>query len=126
MTERQNAGEATSRGLSVPQDLRAVSVDGRTLAYRELGAGDPVVFVHGGISDLTIWGAQLPVVGSRRRAIAYSRRYAWPNEDLSTGGRDTMKPVRLPLGAAALESLGADLAGEVTQDRICRRFVQLL
>jgi len=92
MTERQNAGEATSRGLSVPQDLRAVSVDGRTLAYRELGAGDPVVFVHGGISDLTIWGAQLPVVGSRRRAIAYSRRYAWPNEDLSTGGRDTMKP----------------------------------
>jgi len=92
MTERQNAGEATSRGLSVPQDLRAVSLDGRTLAYRELGTGDPVVFVHGGISDLTIWDAQLPVIGTRHRAIAYSRRYAWPNEDLSPGGRDTRKP----------------------------------
>ena len=92
MTERENAPEATSRGLSLPQDLRAVSVDGASLAYREAGAGDPVVFVHGGISDLTIWDAQLPVVGSGRRAIAYSRRYAWPNEDLSPGERDTMKP----------------------------------
>lgn len=82
----------TSRGLSVPVDIREASVDGITLAYREVGAGDPVVFVHGGISDMTIWNAQLPVIGSRYRAIAYSRRYAWPNEDLPTGGPDTMQP----------------------------------
>lgn len=82
----------TSRGLSLPVDLRAASIDGATLAYREVGAGDPVVFVHGAISDLTIWDAQLPAIGRRHRAIAYSRRYAWPNEDLATGARDTMRP----------------------------------
>jgi pimeloyl-ACP methyl ester carboxylesterase len=83
---------ATSRGLNVPVDVRGASVDGARLVYREVGAGDPVVFVHGGISDLTIWDAQLPVIGSRHRAIAYSRRYAWPNEDLPAGERDTMRP----------------------------------
>jgi pimeloyl-ACP methyl ester carboxylesterase len=91
MTERENP-EAMSRGLNLPVDLRAVSVDGATLVYSEVGAGTPVVFVHGGISDLTIWDAQLPVIGTRHRAIAYSRRYAWPNEDLPAGGRDTMRP----------------------------------
>lgn len=89
----EGTGSATaSRGLSLPVDVQAARVDGATLAYREVGAGDPVVFVHGGISDLTIWDAQLPVIGSRHRAIAYSRRYAWPNEDLPAGGRDTMRP----------------------------------
>ncbi|MEX0629143.1 MAG: alpha/beta hydrolase [Chloroflexota bacterium] len=83
---------ATSRGLNVPVDVRGASVDGARLVYREVGAGDPVVFVHGGISDLTIWDAQLPVIGSGHRAIAYSRRYAWPNEDLPAGERDTMRP----------------------------------
>jgi pimeloyl-ACP methyl ester carboxylesterase len=92
MTDRENAPEAMSRGLNLPVDLRAVSVDGATLAYSEVGAGTSVVFVHGGISDLTIWDAQLPVIGTRHRAIAYSRRYAWPNEDLPSGGRDTMRP----------------------------------
>lgn len=51
-----------------------------------------MVFVHGSISDLTTWKRQLPAVGETYRAIAYSRRYAWPNEDLPSGARDTMGP----------------------------------
>jgi pimeloyl-ACP methyl ester carboxylesterase len=78
------------RGLDVPDDLAWADVRGATLAYRVVGTGDRVVFVHGSISDLTTWDRQLPVVGMRFRAIAYSRRYAWPNDDLVRGERDMM------------------------------------
>ena len=50
------------------------------------------MFVHGSISDLTVWQRQLAPVGERYQAIAYSRRYAWPNRDLPSGGKDTMQP----------------------------------
>lgn len=37
------------------EDARWMTVDGARLTYVERGTGDPVVFVHGGISDLTVW-----------------------------------------------------------------------
>lgn len=82
----------TVRGLRLPAGLKTAEIDGASLAYREHGSGHPVVFVHGGISDLTIWEAQLTPVGAHYRAIAYSRRYAWPNQDLPSGSEDTMQP----------------------------------
>ena len=68
--------------LPLPADLKTVEINGARMAYREQGSGEAVVFVHGSISDLTIWEPQLAPVGERYQAIAYSRRYAWPNRDL--------------------------------------------
>lgn len=82
----------TARGLPVPADVKSADIGGASLAYIERGAGPPVVFVHGSISDLTAWGPQVEAIGSRYRAIAYSRRYAWPNEDLPPGAKDMMQP----------------------------------
>ena len=78
--------------LPLPADLKTVEINGAGLAYREQGSGEAVVFVHGSISDLTIWEPQLAPVGERYQAIAYSRRYAWPNRDLPFGAKDTMQP----------------------------------
>jgi pimeloyl-ACP methyl ester carboxylesterase len=61
-------------------------------AYREQGAGEPVVFVHGSAGDLRTWREQVPAIGAEYRAIAYSRRYARPNEDIPTGADDQMLP----------------------------------
>lgn len=55
---------------------KTATVNGTTLAYREQGDGDPVVFVHGHISDLRTWEQQLSAFADSYRAIAYSRRYA--------------------------------------------------
>jgi pimeloyl-ACP methyl ester carboxylesterase len=74
------------------EDVRTVAVNGTTLAYREQGAGEPVVFVHGGLSDLRAWDQQLPAVGRPYRAIAYSRRFARPNEDIDPAADDPMLP----------------------------------
>ena len=67
-------------------------VDGLTLAYREQGDGEPVVFVHGSASDLRTWEQQVPAIGSSYHAVAYSRRYARPNEDIAPGLDDQMLP----------------------------------
>lgn len=70
--------------------LEHVEVNGVRLAYVQRGAGEPVVFVHGGISDLTIWDPILEPLSRGYRAIAYSRRYAWPNEPILEGVADTI------------------------------------
>jgi pimeloyl-ACP methyl ester carboxylesterase len=80
---------STAEGL---KSLPTVVVDGATLAYREQGEGESVVFVHGSASDLRSWGQQLPAIGSSYRAIAYSRRYARPNQDIEPGADDQMLP----------------------------------
>ncbi len=72
--------------------IRTATVNGTTLAYREEGEGEPVIFVHGGESDLRTWEQQLPVVGRSYRAITYSRRFARPNEDIDPEADDPMLP----------------------------------
>jgi pimeloyl-ACP methyl ester carboxylesterase len=57
------------------------------LDYIEQGQGEPVVLVHGSASDRRTWHWQLPRLGGRYRAIAYSRRYHWPNPPIA-GGAD--------------------------------------
>ncbi|MGH0035318.1 MAG: alpha/beta fold hydrolase [Myxococcota bacterium] len=92
---------------------RSVTVNGTTLAYREEGDGEPVVFVHGTASDLRAWEQQLPVVGRSYRAIAYSRRFARPNEDIAPGADDPMLPHVKDLAAflRAIDAAPAHLVG---------------
>lgn len=89
------------------EGTRTAKVGGTTLAYRELGEGEPVVFVHGGISDLRVWDAQLPVVGQHYRAIAYSRRYSLPNAPFAGDPTDVAFDQDAEDLAALLRELGA-------------------
>lgn len=56
-----------------------LQVDGTELYYVELGEGEPVVFVHGGLGDFRTWLPQVATFGARYRAISYSRRAHYPN-----------------------------------------------
>jgi pimeloyl-ACP methyl ester carboxylesterase len=85
---------------------QTAKVNGTTLAYREEGEGEPVVFVHGTAGDLRIWDLQLPVIGRAFRAVAYSRRFARPNEDIDPSADDPMLPHVEDL-AAFLQQIGA-------------------
>ena len=83
---------ATVVATSSFDGVRNAQVNGIALAYREEGKGDAVVFVHGSASDLRCWAQQLPAIGTSYRAIAYSRRYARPNQDIEPGVDDQMLP----------------------------------
>ena len=85
------------------EGVRTADVNGAALAYREQGEGKPVVFVHGSADDLRSWAQQLPAIGASYRAIAYSRRYARPNEDIEPDADNQTLPhvddlVSLPAG----------------------------
>jgi len=50
-------------------------VNGVELEYVEAGTGVPVVFSHGGSSDLRYWEPQREVFAARYRFVAYSHRF---------------------------------------------------
>ena len=98
-----------------------VRVDGATLAYREQGDGEPVVLVHGSASDLRTWEQQVPAISESHRVIAYSRRYARPNEDIPLGTDDQMTPHVDDLVAflRAIDAVPAHLVGHSWGALIC-------
>jgi pimeloyl-ACP methyl ester carboxylesterase len=64
--------------------VRHLHVNGVDLEYEERGTGIPVVFSHGGSSDLRYWEPQRERFSQRYRFVAYSRRFhgmaPWPAE----------------------------------------------
>jgi esterase len=56
--------------------------DGVEFHYEERGQGIPVIFVHGSLSDGSYWHDKLaPFAEAGFHAIAYSRRYNFPNRN---------------------------------------------
>ena len=52
----------------------------KELHYVEKGAGQPVIFIHGTLTDFRIWQFQLEKFAQKYHVITYSRRYAYPNQ----------------------------------------------
>lgn len=100
---------------------KVVAVNGVTLTYREAGAGEPVVFVHGGFSDLRTWESQTPAIGASFRAVTYSRRYARPGEDVPPGVDDQIIPHVEDLAAflPAIDAAPAHLVGNSWGAFVC-------
>lgn len=65
--------------------LKKIRGDGVELHYVEEGSGVPVVFIHGGLEDYRAWDEQVGAFSQRYRAIAYSRRYNFPNSGATFG-----------------------------------------
>ncbi len=63
-----------------PSELRKATVAPRVeLHYLERGKGVAVIFIHGSLGDYSAWDGQLGPFAEGYRAIAYSRRYNYPN-----------------------------------------------
>jgi len=65
--------------------MAKIEVSGYEFDYTDDGAGQPVVLVHGSVSDRRMWEAQLDSMRETYRVIAYSRRYHWPNAPMADG-----------------------------------------
>lgn len=60
---------------SAAPETKQMEVNGTTLSYVEEGTGEPVVFVHGAISDMRVWDGYRTQIADERRFIAYTQRY---------------------------------------------------
>lgn len=88
--------------MATADDVKRISANGTELAYVEVGQGEPIIFVHGGLQDYRMWEGHLERFAGLYRAIAYSRRNHFPNEVSPDGVAD-----------AAADAHGEDLAGFV-------------
>ena len=66
--------------------VKRVLVRGAEISYAERGAGDPILFVHGSLSDFRTWNNQVRFFSQFGRAIACSLRYHYPNTPPADGG----------------------------------------
>ena len=61
-----------------------VNIDGHNVEYLSVGQGEPIVFVHGAVSDYRTWGFYLLPISESHRYVSYSRKYFgtqdWPDE----------------------------------------------
>jgi len=73
------AQQDSSRALEVTASPTTIRVHGATLTYRDIGEGEPVVFVHGSLGDLDTFKPQFQAFAGSYRLLAYSRRFHPPN-----------------------------------------------
>ncbi len=62
--------------------LQKVVANGVELHYIEQGQGEPLVLLHGGLSDYRRFAPQMAQFAQTHRVIAYSQRYNYPNQNL--------------------------------------------
>ena len=81
------AGSSLAQKNPTEPEIHAASIGhGITLHYVDQGTGLPVVFVHGSLSDGGYWADQIGPFAKQYRAIAYSRRYNYPNTNPARRG----------------------------------------
>lgn len=73
----QNQAETVS--VDHPQ---SVDIRGEQLHYIEKGKGEPLIFVHGSISDYRSFFSRVEPYSEDYHVVTYSRRYAWPNKQV--------------------------------------------
>lgn len=57
----------------IPGDVREADLGTHRLAYADLGSGEPIVFLHGGLMDHQSWGNQLPLADQFRLILPDTR-----------------------------------------------------
>jgi esterase len=68
----------TPRTWEFPAGVKTLSVNGYEMAYIERGSGEPVILVHGTVSDYRSFAAQMEPLAERYRTIAVSLRHSYP------------------------------------------------
>lgn len=71
--------ETTFAEKSTPE-VKTVNVNGYDMAYVEAGKGEPLILVHGALSDYRTWLPVIPEFSQTNRTIAVSLRHYYPEK----------------------------------------------
>ena len=77
-------GTTTQNNDHETPEVKSVFINGDSIHYIDVGKGDPVVFVHGALGDYRTFHKQMDEFAKSHRIIAYSRRFAYPNQQIIT------------------------------------------
>lgn len=68
----------SSPDWSIPAGLKWLEINGYPMSFRDEGAGDPLVLIHGSFCDYRYWDAQIGPFTERHRVVAPSLRHYFP------------------------------------------------
>lgn len=86
--KEKKSTEVINTPKKAEKEFKTVELDGYKINYLDMGEGEPVVFVHGAISDYRVWEAQMDTFAEKYQVIAISRRYAYPNDQTLNDSND--------------------------------------
>ena len=70
-----------------------IEVNGRQMAYVEMGCGDPIIFQHGNPTSSYLWRNIMPALADRGRCIAVDLIGMGDSDKLSDSGKDSYRYV---------------------------------
>ncbi len=93
-------------------------INGTRLHYDVRGAGDPLVLIHSGISDLRLWDDQVDAFAARHRVIRYDvRGHGKTSHPPGTfSHRDDLRALLDQLGVDRSAVLGCSIGGVIAID----------
>src|SRR5678815_5312767 len=83
-----NTGTTAQNIDNAIPEVKSISINGDSIHYIDIGKGEPVVFVHGSLDDYRAWQKQMDTFAKNHRIIAYSRRYAYPGNQVWNDSAD--------------------------------------
>jgi esterase len=106
--------------------MQTLHVNGYDMAYLEIGAGPPLVCIHGTLGDFRTWSAVFGPLSRKRRVISVSLRHFFP-EHWNGVGTDYLMSQHVADTIGFIESLNAgpvDLMGHSRGGHIGFRVAQ--
>jgi pimeloyl-ACP methyl ester carboxylesterase len=81
----------TIRASELPPRVKSLRVNGYDVAYLEQGTGQPVVLVHGAMSDFRYFSGVMNPLSAKYRVIAVSLRHYYPERWDGKGGSFSLR-----------------------------------
>jgi non-heme chloroperoxidase len=75
----------TKASASDDKSIAIKEKEKKELHFIEKGVGQPIVLIHGSLSDFREWEFQIDKFAQAYHVISYSRRYAYPNKWVGNG-----------------------------------------
>jgi len=108
--------------------LKTAIIDGAELHYTDEGVGETVLLLHAAGSDLRIWDEIRPLLATRYRVVAYSRRHhhpnAWPDDGRTyhfARHADDLAALLGVLGVDRVHIVAVSLGGQVAARVLVQR-----
>jgi pimeloyl-ACP methyl ester carboxylesterase len=83
-----STGTTSKNGGNAIPEVKSIFINGDSIHYIDIGKGEPVVFVHGSLDDYRAWQMEMDTFAKNHRVIAYSRRYAYPGNQVWNDSAD--------------------------------------
>lgn len=100
------------------EKMPELKLDGCSLQYQTAGQGSPIVFIHAGVADLSMWAQQVEAFKDQHQVVTYDTRGYGQSftEDVEFSNRQDLKNLLDSLGLKQVVLVGCSRGGSIAID----------